>query len=202
MYEKLLKTVTNLGSPEVLVAGDFMLDVYIYGDALRISPEAPVPVLRLTITEDNCGGAGSVVTNLAALGALPVCLGVIGKDQNGRILKQALNKAGADTAGLFTVKDRPTISKQRLIGLAQHRHQQQLMRFDEESTEPLSKQQYENILQAYEKKLPDVDVVCLQDYNKGLLETSLCRRMIQSAAKMKKTVLVDPSLTRDYSRYP
>ncbi|MFZ0034281.1 MAG: hypothetical protein WAK60_04745, partial [Sedimentisphaerales bacterium] len=83
MYEKLLKTVTNLGSPEVLVVGDFMLDVYIYGDALRISPEAPVPVLKVTETEYRCGGAGSVAADLAALGAIPVCLGVTGKDPNG-----------------------------------------------------------------------------------------------------------------------
>ena len=63
MYENLLKTVTNLGSPKVLVVGDFMLDVYIYGDALRISPEAPVPVLKVARTEYRCGGAGSVATN-------------------------------------------------------------------------------------------------------------------------------------------
>lgn len=201
MYETLLKTVTNLGSPKVLVVGDFMLDVSIYGDALRISPEAPVPVLKVTKTEYNCGGAGSVVTNLAALGALPVCLGVIGKDQNGEILKQALNKAGADTTGLFTLKDRPTISKQRLIGLAQHRHQQQLMRFDEESTEPLPKELYDKITQFYRDSLKQVTLICLQDYNKSLLDSSLCKQMIQLAAKAGKKVLVDPCLTSDYSKY-
>ena len=201
MYEKVLKTVTNLGSPKVLVVGDFMLDVSIYGDALRISPEAPVPVLKVTKTEYDCGGAGSVVTNLAALGAEVVCLGIIGKDQNGKILKQALTKAGADTAGLFTVKDRPTISKQRLIGLAQHRHQQQLMRFDEESTEPLPNELYDKILQFYRDKLKQVDIICLQDYNKSLLNPSMCKQMIQSAAKAGKKVLVDPCLTSDYSKY-
>ena len=201
MYEKLLKTVTNLGSPRVLVAGDFMLDVSIYGDALRISPEAPVPVLKVTKTEYDCGGAGSVVTNLAALGAAPVCLGVIGKDQNGKILKQKLTEAGADTAGLFILKDRPTISKQRLIGLAQHRHQQQLMRFDKECTEPLSEEVYDKILQAYKDKLKQVDIVCLQDYNKALLTASLCEQMIQSAAQAGKKVLVDPFLSSDYSKY-
>ena len=201
MYEKLLKIVTELGSPGVLVVGDFMLDIYVYGDALRISPEAPVPVLKVTKTEYRCGGAGSVAADVAALGAKAYCLGIIGKDKNSDILKSQLEEIGADISGFFEVADRPTISKQRLIGLAQHRHQQQLFRMDEESTEPLSKQQYEMILQAYEQKLPDIDVVCLQDYNKGLLETSLCRRMIQSAAKMKKKVLVDPSLTSDYSRY-
>ena len=72
MYENLLKTVTKLGSPKVLVVGDFMLDVYIYGDAMRISPEAPVPVLKVTKNEYRCGGAGSVAADLAALGARPL----------------------------------------------------------------------------------------------------------------------------------
>jgi D-beta-D-heptose 7-phosphate kinase/D-beta-D-heptose 1-phosphate adenosyltransferase len=90
MYEKLLKTVTNLGSPKVLVVGDFMLDVYIYGDALRISPEAPVPVLKVASTEHSCGGAGSVAADLAALGAMPLCVGIIGDDRNGKTLTDKL----------------------------------------------------------------------------------------------------------------
>ena len=86
-YEKLLKTITGLGSPKVLLVGDFMLDVYTYGDALRISPEAPVPVLRVRRTERSCGGAASVAADLAALGAKPVCVGVVGDDANGQSLK-------------------------------------------------------------------------------------------------------------------
>ena len=201
MYEKLLKTVTNLGSPKVLVVGDFMLDAYIYGDALRISPEAPVPVLKVTKTEYSCGGAGSVVTDVAALGGAAVCLGVIGEDQNGGILKKMLTETGAETSGLLTVTDRPTISKQRLIGLAQHRHQQQLFRMDEECDEPLSIELNEMILQTYRDQLASVDIVCLQDYNKGLLSSSICKQMIESAVKANKKVIVDPSLTGDYSKY-
>jgi len=201
MYEKLLKTVTNLGSPKILVVGDFMLDVYIYGDALRISPEAPVPVLKVTKTENSCGGASRVAADLAALGALPVCLGVIGDDRNGQTLKQLLREAGADIDTLITVNDRPTISKQRLIGLAQHRHRQQLMRIDEESTEPLSDQQCEELLKNYKDKLKQVDVVCLQDYNKGLLSPLICKQMIQLATQADKKVLIDPSLSSNYSKY-
>ena len=201
MYEKLLKTVTNLGSPKILLVGDFMLDVYIYGDALRISPEAPVPVLKVTKTEYSCGGAGSVAADLAALGALPVCLGVIGDDQNGKILREKLIKAGADVTGLHTVTGRPTISKQRLIGLAQHRHRQQLFRIDEESTEPLSNEQQQKISRAYKDKLEQADIVCLQDYDKGLLGSSFCKQMIQLAAQANKKVLVDPLLAGDYSKY-
>ncbi len=201
MHDNLLKTVTTLGSPKVLLVGDFMLDVYTYGDALRISSEAPVPILRVTGTKYSCGGAGSVATDLAALGAVPICLGIIGKDQNGEVLKQKLKDAGADVTSLLTVNDRPTITKQRLIGLAQHRHQQQLFRMDHESTDPLPDEEYEKILEAYKEKLPQADLVCLQDYNKGLLNSSLCSRVIELAAKAGKKVLVDPAMTSDYSKY-
>jgi len=201
MYKELLKMVTNLGSPNILLVGDFMLDVYTYGDALRISPEAPVPVLKVTKTESRCGGAGSVIADLVALGALPSCLGVIGEDNNGKEIRDKLASLDADLTGLLTVADRPTISKQRLIGLAQHRHRQQLMRIDEESTEPLSDELNEAILQAYKEKLNKSDVVCLQDYNKGLLSPLLCQQMIQLAKKAEKRILVDPCLAADYTKY-
>ncbi|MHC4791591.1 MAG: bifunctional heptose 7-phosphate kinase/heptose 1-phosphate adenyltransferase, partial [Planctomycetota bacterium] len=201
MYEKLLKTVTNLGSPKILVVGDFMLDVYIHGDALRISPEAPVPVLKVTKTDYTFGGAGAVTADLAALGAVPSCLGVIGNDDNGKKLKKILTNSGAETGGLLTIKNRQTICKRRLIGLAQHRHPQQLIRIDEESTEPLSNEQYEKILQTYKDNLKQSDIVCLQDYNKGLLGSSICKQMIQLAIQANKKVLIDPSLNSDYSKY-
>ncbi|MHC4086958.1 MAG: PfkB family carbohydrate kinase [Planctomycetota bacterium] len=201
MYEELLKTVTNLGSPNILLVGDFMLDVYTYGDALRISPEAPVPVLKVTKTEYRCGGAGSVATDLVDLGAVPSCLGVIGKDLNGQKIKDELTTLGIDISGLLTVVNRPTISKQRLIGLAQHRHRQQLIRVDEESTAPLADGLNEEIFQVYKDRLTKVDVVCLQDYNKCLLSPSLCKQMVQYATKTKKKVLVDPCLASDYSKY-
>jgi D-beta-D-heptose 7-phosphate kinase/D-beta-D-heptose 1-phosphate adenosyltransferase len=201
MYENLLKTVTNLGSPKVLVVGDFMLDVYIFGDAIKISPEAPVPVLKVTKNEYRCGGAGSVAADIAALGGKPYCLGVIGDDQNSKILKMKLTEIGADISGLITVDSHPTISKQRLIGLAQHLHRQQLIRIDYESQESLTDEQYDKILQIYTDKLTSADIVCLQDYDKGLLSPSICQQMIQSARKADKKVLVDPSLTSDYSKY-
>ncbi|MFH1717918.1 MAG: D-glycero-beta-D-manno-heptose 1-phosphate adenylyltransferase [Planctomycetota bacterium] len=201
MSDNLLQTVRNLGSPKVLVVGDFMLDVYTYGDAVRISPEAPVPVLKIASTEHRCGGAGSVAADLAALGAKAYCIGVTGDDRNGEILRKKLAAAGADITGLFEVPGRPTVSKQRLIGLAQHLHRQQLIRIDQESTEPLGGEWNEKILAAYRERLPHVDIVCLQDYNKGLLTDSLCSRMIQSASRAGRKVLVDPSLRSDYSKY-
>ena len=201
MYENLLNTVTKLGTPKVLLAGDFMLDAYVYGDADRISPEAPVPVLKVTKTEYNCGGAGLVAANLCALGAIPLCVGVIGDDANGKKLKDLLAKIGADVSGLMTVVDRPTTTKQRLIGLAQHRHQQQLFRMDNESAEPLTERQYEQLGKIFEKKLRQADNVCLQDYNKGVLADLFCKKVIRLAAKARKRILIDPSPISDYSKY-
>ncbi|MFC1633695.1 D-glycero-beta-D-manno-heptose 1-phosphate adenylyltransferase [Planctomycetota bacterium] len=201
MYENLLRTVMNLSSPEVLVVGDFILDVYLYGDAMKISTEAPVPVLKVAEVEYRCGGAGSVAANLATLGAKVDCLGVIGDDQNGEILKEKLTEHRMDITGLLEVAGRPTTSKQRLIGLAQHLHRQQLIRVDHESEEPIPGEVNEAILRAYEDKLPQIDIVCLQDYNKGLLGDALCRQMIRLANQAGKKVLADPSLTSDRSKY-
>jgi D-beta-D-heptose 7-phosphate kinase / D-beta-D-heptose 1-phosphate adenosyltransferase len=201
MYENLLNAVTKLGTPKVLLVGDFMLDVYVYGDAERISPEAPVPVLKVTRTDYSCGGAGLVAANLCALGAIPLCVGVIGEDSNGKKLKELLREKGADISGLMTVTDRPTTTKQRLIGLAQHRHQQQLFRMDSESTEPLSEGQYARLGRIFEKKLRHADNVCLQDYNKGVLADLFCKKVIKLAAKARKRVLIDPSPITDYSKY-
>jgi len=201
MPEKLLETIRNLGRPRIVVVGDFMLDCYVYGDALRISPEAPVPVLKVTQTEYSCGGAGSVAVDLAALGSRAFCIGLVGDDRNGEILREKLRLAGVELGGLLTVEDRPTTSKQRVVGLAQHRHRQQLMRIDEESSQPITQQQRATLLETYRRELASAKLVCLQDYNKGLLSAGLCREMIGLARKAEKKVLVDPCLSSDYSKY-
>jgi len=201
MYEQLLKTIGNLGSPKVLVVGDFMLDVYVYGDAVRISPEAPVPVLNVTGTEYRCGGAASVAVDLATLGAAPLCIGVVGDDPDGQTLTETLAAQGVDITALRRLADRPTVTKQRLIGLAQHRHKQQLMRIDREVTEPLPVEMGEEILRQYRRMLPCTDVVCLQDYNKGLLTDPVCQQMIRLASEAGKKVLVDPTPDPDYVKY-
>lgn len=203
MYDNLLSIVTKIGSPRVLLIGDFMLDVYVYGDAERISPEAPVPVLRVdgSRTDYRSGGAGLVAANLCALGGIPLCVGVIGNDQNGQKLKGLLKSAGAEVSGLMAVSDRPTTTKQRLIGLAQHRHQQQLFRMDYESTSPLTEKQYAKLAAIIKNKLKSADVVCLQDYNKGVLAESFCKLAIRLATQAGKKVLIDPSPITNYAKY-
>ncbi|MFA5423873.1 MAG: D-glycero-beta-D-manno-heptose 1-phosphate adenylyltransferase [Phycisphaerae bacterium] len=201
MYEQLLKTITNLGSPRVLLVGDFMLDVYIYGDALRISPEAPVLVLKVQNSKYACGGAGSVANDLLALGAKVSCIGITGDDDNGGMLRKMLNEAGADTTGLLAIPQRPTTTKQRLIGLAQHRHPQQLIRIDDECCDALPQDAADQIEKLFNKELDQADIICLQDYNKALLTDSVCRFVIQQASKAGKKVLVDPAYITNYSKY-
>ncbi len=201
MHQTLLSAVSQLGCPNILIVGDYMLDVYIYGDALRISPEAPVPILKVRNRTHSCGGASSVAADVAALGAHPVCLGLIGQDANGRTLVELLSDIGADVSGLEQSTDRPTITKTRLIGLAQHRHQQQLLRMDDESMDPVSSQHCQQVLAQFAEKLAEADVVCLQDYNKGLLNPTFCQDVIHLARQADKPVLVDPAFITDYSKY-
>jgi D-beta-D-heptose 7-phosphate kinase/D-beta-D-heptose 1-phosphate adenosyltransferase len=201
MYEQWLNKVTHLGTPKVLLVGDFILDSYVYGDAERISPEAPVAVLKVVDRQFRCGGAGSVAADIAALGGKPLCVGVVGRDENADRLRAMLAEVGADVTALLAVDGRPTTSKQRLIGLAQHRHRQQLLRIDEESDALLDAGVYDRLLEAYRQYLGQADIVCLQDYRKGVLTEDLCLKMIRMAKERGKRVLVDPPLGQDFGKF-
>jgi D-beta-D-heptose 7-phosphate kinase/D-beta-D-heptose 1-phosphate adenosyltransferase len=200
MHNDLINLVQNLGEPKVLLAGDFLLDIYVYGDALRISPEAPVPVLKVVKKEHRPGGAASVAADLSALGCKTYCLGVIGKDLNAQVLKSLLG-GQTDTSGLIEVADRPTITKQRFVGLAQHIHPQQLLRVDEEDDGVLSEELYSQFLESYKTFIEKVDVVCLQDYNKGFFEEDFCKSLIKIAKHAGKKVLIDPHPKADFTKY-
>ena len=178
-----------------------MLDSYIYGDALRISPEAPVQVLKVVKRQHAGGGASSVAADITTLGAQCLCVGVIGKDANGKLLRNILQGVSAEIGGLLEIENRPTITKERIIGLAQHRHRQQLLRVDEECTDPLSEQDSQRLLAVYQKSLPACDIVCLQDYNKGVLTPAFCQQLIGLAKEAGKKVLVDPPMDRDYAKF-
>jgi D-beta-D-heptose 7-phosphate kinase/D-beta-D-heptose 1-phosphate adenosyltransferase len=200
-HKELLNTVTTLGSPKVLLVGDFVLDSYVYGDAIRISPEAPVQVLKVVDRQYSCGGAASVAADVMALGGQCLCLGVVGQDANGRLLMDLLKKTRADVSQLLLVTDRPTTSKERLVGLAQHRHRQQLLRIDDESTQPLTAILYDQLADSFQQALSEIDIVCLQDYNKGVLAGDFCRKLIDMAHKAGKRVLIDPAISKDYAMY-
>ena len=200
-HETLMKTVETLGSPTILLIGDFMLDRYVWGDIDRISPEAPVPIMRVLRRESRPGGAASVAANIQALGGRAICLGQLGDDAPGTELCRQLSLAGANVDHLFTFPGRSTIVKERFIGLAQHRHGQQLLRADSEDTFPLPQAFQDQVLAGIKELLPKADAVCLEDYGKGLLTDRACRLAIDLAKKAGKPVLVDPARVADFAKY-
>ena len=174
----------------VLVVGDVMLDRYWFGDVERISPEAPVPVVKVSRTEERLGGAANVAWNMAAIGAKPVLLSVVGDDEAADSLDRHLAEQRIE-AQLHRDASLSTTIKLRVIG-----RQQQLVRIDFEN-EP-GHEVLESKLADFERKLPECDVVVLSDYGKGGLKH--IERMIESARDKGKPILVDPK-GDDYSRY-
>src|SRR4051812_36479104 len=130
--------VQRLGQPRVLVVGDLMLDRYVWGDAERISQEAPVILLHADKREERLGGASSVATMLRALGARVALCGVVGNDPDGGRIRQMLTDLSIDHEGVVTDPDRPSTVKERYIGRAQQRHPQQIIRVDYEVRAPVS----------------------------------------------------------------
>ena len=168
----------------VLVAGDLMLDRYWFGETARISPEAPVPVVRVNDSEERPGGAGNVALNLAQLGARVQILGALGGDEAGETLTQRLSAAGVDCSHL-SPGNQPTITKLRVLS----RHQQ-LLRLDFEPTreDPAISQGFP--LKVFEQALEQADVVVLSDYGKGALGHP--EALIQMARSRGRPVLIDP----------
>jgi rfaE bifunctional protein kinase chain/domain len=179
-----------ISNSRVLVVGDVMLDRYWFGDVSRISPEAPVPVVKVGRSEERLGGAANVARNVAALGARCTLLSVVGRDEAGKTLRSMLHAENID-ASLHEDGTVATTIKLRVIG-----RQQQLLRIDFE-TQP-SHEVLAAKLEEFERLVKDCDVVVLSDYGKGgLFHIS---RMIETARKLDKRVLVDPK-GDDYERY-
>lgn len=198
---QLVELVERFGRPRIMLVGDMMVDEYIYGNAERLSPEAPVPVITEKYRERRAGGAGNVAADLAVLGAEVLCVAIRGQDETGELLVSLLQKAGAKTEGVARCADRPTTCKTRLVGLAQHRHPQQMLRLDHEETRPLAEGDEKKILEYIAAELPACDLLCIEDYNKGLLTASFTQAVVQAARKLGKPVLVDPAAISDYSKY-
>jgi D-beta-D-heptose 7-phosphate kinase/D-beta-D-heptose 1-phosphate adenosyltransferase len=193
--------IERFAGARVLLVGDFMLDRYVFGDAERISPEAPVPVLRVIERQDRVGGAGSVALNVVALGGKVFCCGLLGKDEFGDRVEKALREVGCDAGGLLRVNDRPTITKTRLVGLAEHRHRQQMLRVDDEIVRPLAAEDERRMLACVKEHLPRVSLVCLEDYDKGMLSPATCQAIVAAARHAGKPVLVDPARSPEWEKY-
>jgi D-beta-D-heptose 7-phosphate kinase/D-beta-D-heptose 1-phosphate adenosyltransferase len=196
--------IAKLGSWEpftALVVGDFMLDQAWYGAAERLSPDAPVPVLQASRFEDSPGGAANVGLCLRGLKAEVLCFGVVGADQEAESLRRAMEQAGCDAGGLLEDSSRPTTIKRSMVGLAQHRHPQKMFRLDIEKRDPLDDQLVERLLERVSLALDRADVVCLEDYDKGVCSPELCRRLIEMCRDRGKPILVDPAAIDDYTKY-
>ncbi|WP_225889768.1 D-glycero-beta-D-manno-heptose-7-phosphate kinase [Indioceanicola profundi] len=184
-----------LGKARVLVLGDVMLDRFTYGRVDRISPEAPIPVLRVERESAMLGGAGNVASNLAALGATVKLLSVCGADEAGAEVRRLLMDKLGDTEGLVPEAGRQTTTKIRFMAGGQ-----QLLRADKESVVPVGHVHGELLIELAQGWITEVDVVVLSDYGKGVLTDEVVRRVIAAANASGKPVVVDPK-GRDYARY-
>ncbi len=205
---KLMEQLASWRPFRALIVGDFMLDQLEYGHADRLSNDAPVPVLHVQRVEERPGGAANVALDLAAMRAGVHAFGVVGDDGHGDTLRLLLERSGVSPKGLTADGSRPTTRKKSLIGLAQHRHAQKMFRLDYESTAPLDPRTAEAVVAALTRELrpgrggPDgTDVVCIEDYNKGVCTPQVCRAVIAACRKAGVPVFVDPAPIADYSKY-
>lgn len=178
----------NIGDIAVLVVGDVMLDRYYFGEVKRISPEAPVPVTRVTHEHATLGGAGNVANNLASLGCRVLLAGVAGEDEGRRRLDKLLAEAGIDGGGLLA-DGRPTTTKLRVLG-----GHQQMLRLDFEDSRPLGGKT-ETGLKNYISKATSsgqVQAVVLSDYAKGLCTPRLCQHTVKQCAAAGVPLVIDP----------
>src|SRR6185295_7865330 len=177
----LVELVQRLGTPRVLVVGDVMLDRYVWGNAERISQEAPVILLRADTREERLGGASSVATMLQALGARTSLVGVAGRDPDGIRARQIITDLGIDAEGVVADANRPTSVKERYIGRAQARHPQQMIRVDYESREPVCEAVERQLADVLVAKVREADIVLVSDYDKGVCTPGLLRAAVEAA---------------------
>lgn len=187
--------VDRFSQAKVLVLGDVMLDRYWSGHVERISPEAPVPIVFLDKTFEVAGGAANVAANVVSLGAEAYLVGVIGKDEEGSLLKKVLGRQGVNTC--FLVENhRKTTVKTRVIA-----HNQHVIRIDSEQVVELSTNEARQLLRKIEKLIDQVDIVILSDYAKGIfLNKTLTSDLIRMFKSRNKKVIVDPK-GKDFSKY-
>jgi D-beta-D-heptose 7-phosphate kinase/D-beta-D-heptose 1-phosphate adenosyltransferase len=178
----------------LLVVGDVMLDKYIWGEVGRISPEAPVPVVRATHESRQPGGAANVAMNLARLGAQTTLFGFTGGDEDEHLLAESLRSNGIDPQ--FTISSGfPTITKLRILG-----GRQQMLRLDNERLGTRSNDDYLRLVESITAHLPTCHAIVLSDYAKGVLSPDVCQTIIARARQLNIPVLVDPK-SADFTRY-
>ncbi|MEJ5264595.1 MAG: bifunctional ADP-heptose synthase [Bacteroidales bacterium] len=187
----------SISGKKILVIGDVMIDSYIWGKVDRISPEAPVPIVSVVKREDRLGGAANVALNLLSLGAVPVLCGIVGNDNGYRIFKNLLLDSRLNDEGIYVAEGRPTTIKTRIIG-----GKQQLLRIDEETSQPIRDQLEQQFLEHVQKlcRSNNFDAIVFQDYDKGALTPSIIRMIIDYGRQKHIPLLVDPK-RRNFMAY-
>ena len=185
--ERLYDVLARAARARLVVVGDVMLDHYVFGDAARLSPEAPVPVVKVARDVQRPGGAANTAVNARALGAAVELVAVVGDDENGRALAALLTREGVDNAGVVTTPSRPTTWKGRIIV-----RQQQLARLDREVTGDVDAATEKELVARFERALARADGVILSDYGKGAVTAAVARAVIGGARGAGKVVCVDP----------
>ena len=176
----------GINACKILVVGDVMLDKYYFGEVTRISPEAPVPIARVTQVKETLGGAANVAHNLALLGCQTSIIGQIGADNHGEIFLSKLKDIGVDYSGMIE-SPKPTTTKIRVIS-----GHQQMIRLDFEDATELDGAASDNLLKNFSAQIDKVDAVIISDYGKGVCNKKICREIIGSCRAQKKMVVVDP----------
>ncbi len=187
--KRLKEILKDFEGKEIIVVGDVMLDHFIKGSVSRISPEAPVPVVDVKKEFFVAGGAGNVAVNLAALGAKPVMVSVVGQDLGGEMLKGFLREKNVNIYGIAEDPDRPTTQKIRVMA-----DQQQIVRFDRESKKTVSPSVASTCMKSFEMAVKTAKGVILSDYGKGMLSDHNIQTIIDTCRKHKIPVCVDPKI--------
>jgi len=198
---QLVELVENLGAPRILVLGDAILDRYIWGDAERVSQEAPVILLRADRDETRLGGAANVANMVRGLGAQVTLATVVGDDADAATLVRALETAGIDSLAVIRDSSRPTTVKERFIGKAQNRHPHQMLRVDRETRAPLAAAIADALAQRIVASISAHQAVLISDYGKGVCTSELVRKVIDAARLANVPVIVDPRPGNDYALY-
>ena len=181
--------------PNILVIGDLMIDHYVWGDATRLSPEAPVPIVNVKSESTTLGGAANVAQNLVALGAKVTLSGLIGDDSFGLTLKEIMEQEGLATGTIIEDKSRPTTVKTRVLA-GSH----QLVRVDREISDPVTEGIAGELVNKIGAYIDEADIILFSDYGKGLFSDSLTQQLIKLAKSKQKKVIIDPK-GLDYSKY-
>ncbi|MCS6819510.1 MAG: bifunctional ADP-heptose synthase [Chitinophagales bacterium] len=179
----------NFSRTHVLIIGDVMLDSYLFGEINRISPEAPVPIVEIESKEYRAGGAANVALNIKGLGGKPHLLTVTGNDDYSKEILAILRQRGLKNNYFIFSENRPTTLKTRIFD-----EDKQVMRFDEETTEDISKNEEEELIDTFLQiiRKESIQVIILQDYNKGVLTKRVIKQILLYATKSGIPVCVDP----------